>query len=93
MITQINESKTLIKHISCKYKYNFDDNFLKISFRFDLKASNGYHDLMQKTITFSDNAIVSVKGNDYGICSLNVNKNEATISLNNADLSEKSGIL
>ena len=64
MITKINESKTLIKHISCEYKCNFDKNF-KISFRFDLKAGNGYHDLMQKTMTFSDNAIFSVKRNDY----------------------------
>ena len=58
MITIVNELKTLIKHISCEYKCNFDKNFLKISFRFDLKAGNGYHDLMQKTMTFSDNAIV-----------------------------------
>ena len=44
------------KCIICNYYY-----FSKVNFRFQPKLYDGYHDLMQKAISFSDVAIVSVK--------------------------------
>ena len=44
---------------------------------------------MQKAISFSNFAIVSVSGNDYRIHFWNINKDEAINLLRNADLKEK----
>ena len=39
--------------------------FLDIKFKFQPEVCNGCHDLMQKSISFNDVALVTVKGNDY----------------------------
>ena len=36
-------------------------------FNYEPCVCNGYHDLMQKALTFNDVAIISVKGSDYRI--------------------------
>ena len=48
---------------------------------------NGFHDLMQKSTSFDDVAIVSIKGNDYRIHFSNMSKNNAI------NLNEKTGLL
>ena len=57
--------------IICHYCY-----FLEINFRNDPKVYNGCHDLMQRAMSFHDNAIVFVKGNDYRIHSWYISKDE-----------------
>ena len=49
----------------------------KINFRFLSKLFNCCQDLMQKTMIFSNVAIVSVKENDYRIRFCYMNKEEA----------------
>ena len=39
--------------------------FLNINFRFQPEICHGCHDLKQKTMSFNDVAIVTVKRNDY----------------------------
>ena len=46
----------------CHYWY-----FLYKNLNFEKYLCNGCHDLMQKAMTFSGVAIVSIKGNDYRI--------------------------
>ena len=46
----------------CHYWYFIDKNF-----NYQKYLCNGCHDLMQKVMSFSNVAIVSVKGNDYRI--------------------------
>ena len=38
-----------------------------MGFKYESYLCNGCHDLVQKAMNFNDVAIVSVKGNDYGI--------------------------
>ena len=55
--------------------------------------SHRFHDLLTMSINLSKIAILNIKGSNYhGIISL-INKNEAIKLLQNADLTEKSGIL
>ena len=56
----------------CHYWY-----FLDKKFSFEQYLCNGCHDLMQKSMNFNDVAIVSVKGNDYGIPFWYISKDEA----------------
>ena len=44
---------------------------------------------MQKAMIFNDIAIVSIKGNDYGIHFWYISKNDAINIMNNFSLSEK----
>ena len=46
---------------------------------------------MQKAISFNDDAIVCIKGNDYRIPFVYMIKDEAIYLLRNADFTEKSG--
>ena len=63
--------------IICHYWY-----FLDIDFIFQPEVCNGCHDLIQKAMSFNDNAVVSVKRNDCRINFWYMNKNEA---IRNAD--------
>ena len=65
-------------------------HFLDKGFRY---ICNGYHDLMQKAMSFSDVSIVSVKGSDYIINFCYISKDDATIIMKNSDLNEKGGLL
>ena len=44
----------------CHYWYFLDKNF-----NYEKYLCNGCHDLVQKTMSFNDVAIVTIKGNDY----------------------------
>ena len=72
----------------CHYKY-----FLNYSFKLQPNVCHRFHDLLTISINLSKIAILNIKGSNYhGIISL-INKNEAIKLLQNADLTEKSGIL
>ena len=51
------------------------------------------HDLLMMSISFSDIAILNIKGSNYCCIISLVSKNEAIILTQNADLTEKSGTL
>ena len=71
--------------VICHYWY-----FLSIHFRFKPEVCNGLHDIMQKAMSFTDIAIVSVKANDYRIHFWYMSKDEAINLLRNTDFTEKS---
>ena len=52
---------------------------------------NGCHNLMQKAMNFNDVAIFSVKGSDYRIHLLYMNKDDAISIMANSDF-KKSGL-
>ena len=52
--------------------------------------NHGYHDLMQKAMSFNDVAIVSVKGSNYRIHFWYMSKYDAINVMRNSNLNEKS---
>ena len=63
-----------------------DYNFLDKDFKYESYLFNGCHDLMQKTMTFNDIAIVSVKISDYRIYFEYMGKDDAINIIKNSDL-------
>ena len=72
----------------CHYWYFLDKNF-----NYEKYLCNGYHDLMQKAMSFNDAAIASIKGNDYSIHFWYMSKNDAIIVITYSNLKDKNGIL
>ena len=72
----------------CHYWY-----FLNYSFKFQPNVCNRCHDLLMMSVNLSDIAILNIKGSDYYCIISLISKNEARNLLQNADLTEKSGIL
>ena len=72
----------------CHYWY-----FLNYSFKFQTNVCNRCHDLLIMFVNLSDIAILNIKGSDYCCIISLISKNEAINLLQNADLTEKSGIL
>ena len=68
-------------------------SFKDIDFKCEPYLCNGCHGLMQKTMNFSDVAIVSVKGSDYRIHFWYMSKNDTINIIKNSNLNEKSGLL
>ena len=66
--------------------------FKDIGFKQELYLCNGCHGLMQKTISFNDVAIVSIKGSDYRIHFWYISKDNAINIMNNSNLNEKMGL-
>ena len=58
----INKTNTSKECDICHYWY-----FKDIGFKYKPYICNGCHDLMQKTMSFNDVPIASVKGSDYRI--------------------------
>ena len=71
----------------CHYWYFLDKNFT-----YEPYLCNGCHNLMQKTVSFNNAAVVSVKGSDYRIHFCFISKSDAINLLNNSLLSNK-GVL
>ena len=77
----------LIKPISskgcdiCLYWY-----FKDIAFKYEPYLCNVWHDLMQKGMSFSDVAIVYVKGSAYRIHFRSYTKSDAISIMNNSNL-------
>ena len=63
------------------------------NFNYEKYLCNGCHDLMQKSMSFNDVAIVSIKGNDYRIHFWCMSKDEAISIMHNSSLNEKTGSL
>ena len=72
----------------CHYWY-----FLNYSFNFQSNICNKCHDLLMMSINLSDIAILNIKGYDYRCIISLISKTEAINLMQNADLTEKSGIL
>ena len=72
----------------CHYWY-----FKDISFKYEPYLCNGCHDLMQKGMSFSDAAIVYVKGSAYKIHFWYMSKNGAISIMNNSNLVDKKRVL
>ena len=71
----------------CHYWYFVDKNF-----NYQPYLCHGCHDMMIKSVSFNDVAIVSVKGNAYRIHFCFMSKNDAINLLNNSVFSNK-GVL
>ena len=84
-INKINASKECD---ICHYWYFLDRNF-----NYEPYLCNGFHDLMQKALNFSDVAIVSMKGNDYTVHFWYMSKDDSINIKNNSNLNEKTGSL
>ena len=72
----------------CHYLYFLDRNF-----SYEPYLCNGFHDLMQKAISFNDVAIISIKGNDYRIHFWYMSKDDAISIMHNSNLIDKKGTL
>ena len=85
----INKSSDKSKecHI-CHYWYFLDKNF-----SYQPHLCNGCHDLMQKAVSFSDVAIVSIKGSGYRIQFWYMSKDDAISIIHNSNLVDKEGVL
>ena len=84
----VNKTSTSKEFDVCHYWH-----FLNYSFKFQPNVWNNCHDLLMMSVNLSDIAILNIKGSDYcSIISL-FSTNEAIKLLQNADLTEKSGIL
>ena len=81
LITQMHQKKCDIWHYWC---------FKDIGFKYEPYLCNGFHDLIQKAISFNDAAIVSIKGSDYGIHFWYMSKDDLINIIKNSDLDEKS---
>ena len=72
----------------CHYWYFLDKNF-----NYDPYLCNGCHDLMQKTMSSKNAAVVSIKGNDYRVHFWYMSKNDAITLMTNSNLNHKNGVL
>ena len=84
----INKTSASKNYDICHYWY-----FKDIGFKYELYLCNGCHNLMQKTMSFNDVAIVYGKGNAYRIHFWYMSKNDATSIMNNSNLIGKKGVL
>ena len=71
----------------CHYWYVLDRGF-----KYEPYLCNVCHDLMQKAINFNDVAILSIKGNDYGIHFWYMSKDDAINIMKISNLNEKAGL-
>ena len=83
----VNKSDKSKECMICHYWY-----FKDIRYKYEPYVCNACHDLMQKTVSFNNVAIVSIKGNSYRIHFWFITKNNANNLLNNSVLDNK-GVL
>ena len=67
--------------------------FKYISFQYEKYLCNGCHDLMQKTISFNNFAIVYFKGNAYRIHFWYMSKDDLINIMNGSTLVDTRGVL
>ena len=72
----------------CHYQY-----FKNIGFKHEPYLCNGFHDLMQKAMSFNNVSIVNVKGNAYRIQLRHMSKDDAINIINGSNLTDKMGVL
>ena len=62
---------------SCECIISHFRYFLRITFKFQPEVCNGCHHLMQKTMNFTDVALITIKENDFKILFLYMSKVKA----------------
>ena len=72
----------------CHYWY-----FKNIGFKYETYLCNGYHNLMQKAMSFNDIAVVYVKRSAYRIYFWYVSKDDAINIMNGSNLAYKKRVL
>ena len=72
----------------CHYWY-----FKNIGFKYETYLCNGYHDIMQKAMSFNDIVVVYVKRSAYRIYFWYVSKDDAINIMNGSNLVDKRGVL
>ena len=86
--TNVNKTSASKKYYVCHYWY-----FLNYIFKFQPNLCNRSHGLLMMSMNLSDIAVLNIKCSGYR-CIINlISKNEATKLMQNADLTEKSGII
>ena len=68
-------------------------HFLDKNFNYDPYLCNGCHGLMQKAMSFRNDAVVSIKRNDYRNHISYISKNDAIALMTNSNLNDKNGVL
>ena len=86
--TDVNKTNLSKECDICHYWY-FED----IGFKYEKYLYNGCHDLMQKAMSFSNVAIVYVKGSAYKINFCYMSKDDAINIMKNSNLVDKMGVL
>ena len=71
----------------CHYWY-----FKHIDFKYESYLCNGYHDLMQKAMSFNDVAIIYVKGSVYKIHFSYMSKDDTISIMSNSNLIDEKGV-
>ena len=84
----VNKTNGFLECTICHYLY-----LLKVTFSFQSKVCNDWHNLMQKVMSLLDVAIASVKGNFYRIHFWYMSKEKSINKIKNSDLRENSGSL
>ena len=87
-VIDINKTSASKECDICHYWYFLDKNF-----KYEPYLCNGCHDLMQKAMNYNDDAIVSIKENDYRIHFWYMSKDNAISIMKNSNLNEKNGSL
>ena len=67
--------------------------FKDTGFKYETNLCNGCHDLMQKTMSFNNIAIVYVKGSAFKIHFWYMSKDDAINIINGSNLVDKRGVL
>ena len=84
----INKTSASKKCVICHYWY-----FKDIGFKYELYLCNGCYDLMQKSMSFNNIAIVYVKGSAYRINFWCRSKDDVNNITNGSSLADKKGAL
>ena len=84
----INKKKSSKECDICHYWY-----FKDIGFKYESYLCNGCHDLMQKSMSFNNIAIVYVTGSAYRIHFWYMSKGDAINIMNGSNLVDKRGVL
>ena len=84
----VNKTNLSKKCDICHYWY-----FKGIDFKYEPYLCNGCHNSMQKAISFSNVAIIYVKGSTYRINFWLMSENDAINIMNGSNLIDKSGVL
>ena len=86
--TDVNKTNFSKECDICHYWY-FED----IGFKYEKYLCNGCHDLMQKTMSFNNNATVYFKGNAYRIHFWYMSKDDSINIINGSNLVDKRNVL
>ena len=86
--TDVNKTIASKKWDICHYWY-----FLNKGFKFQPNICNRCHDLLLMFMSYTNTAILNIKGSNYGCVISAISKNEAINVIQNADFTKESGTL